>query len=209
MIYLLVVDVSSQVAGPGTILGAGALTYHKILIYNTILTCPKQLKSHIDTATKTCGKSSTSQCKHAHSSTSMLHCPHASARETQPSDWVCGTCNTKRHGRAGRRQHRIVRVDGHAQARSGRTTRCFLTCQASAHHCGERGDVRRLIGRAVYNERNPPEDLLQLPSLLSKQVSLNLHRDRAQVRVGSPCRCEQMRGLQQFQHSLGYMLMST
>lgn len=141
MIYLLVVDVSSQVAGPGTILGAGALTYHKILIYNTILTCPKQLKSHIDTATKTCGKSSTSQCKHAHSSTSMLHCPHASARETQPSDWVCGTCNTKRHGRAGRRQHRIVRVDGHAQARSGRTTRCFLTCQASAHRCGERGRV--------------------------------------------------------------------
>jgi hypothetical protein len=45
--YLLVVDVSSQVAGPGTILGAEALTYHKILIYNTILTCPKQLKSHI------------------------------------------------------------------------------------------------------------------------------------------------------------------
>ena len=49
LIYLLVVDVSSQVAGPGTILGSGALTYHKILIYNTILTCPKHLKSHIDT----------------------------------------------------------------------------------------------------------------------------------------------------------------
>ena len=76
LIYLLVVHVSSQVAGPGTILGAGALTYHKILIYNTIQTCPKQLKSHIDTATKTCGKSSASQCKHAHSSTSMLHCSH-------------------------------------------------------------------------------------------------------------------------------------
>ena len=94
----------------------------------------------------------------------MLHCPHASARETQPSDWVCGTCNTKRHGRAGRRQRRIVQVDGHAQARSGRTTRRFLTCHASAHRCGERGDMRRLIGRAVYHDRNPPEDLLQLPS---------------------------------------------
>ena len=69
--------------------------------------------------------------------------------------------------------------------------------------------MRMSRGHAVYDKRNPPEDLLQLPSLLSKQVSLNLHRDRAQVRVGSPCRCEQMRGLQQFQHSLGYMLMST
>ena len=146
------------------------------MIYNTILTCPKQLKSHIDTATKTCGKSSASQCKHAHSSTSMLHCPHASERETQPSDWVCGTCNTKRHGRAGRCQRQIVQVDGHAQARSGRTTRCFLTCQASAHRCGERGDMRRLIGRAVYNERNPPADMLQLPSLLSKHLWAHLHR---------------------------------
>jgi len=186
LIHLLVVDVSSQVAGPGTILGAGALTYHKILIYNTILTCPKQLKSHIDTATKTCGKSSTSQCKHAHSSTSMLHCPHASARETLPSDWVSGTCNTKRQGRAGRRQHRIVRVDGHAQARSGRTTRCFLTCQASAHRCCERGDVRMSRGHAVYDKRGPPADLLQLPSLLSKHLGAHLHRYRAQLMVGSP-----------------------
>ena len=183
MIYLLVVDVSSQVAGPGTILGAGALTYHKILIYNTILTCPKQLKSHIDTATKTCGKSSTSQCKHAHSSTSMLHCPHASARETQPSDWVSGTCNTKRQGRAGRRQRRIVRVDGHAQARSGRTTRCFLTCQASAHRCCERGDVRMSRGHAVYDKRNPPDVLLQLPSDRFGRLSPNLHRNRTAVRV--------------------------
>jgi hypothetical protein len=69
--------------------------------------------------------------------------------------------------------------------------------------------MRMSRGHAVYDKRNPPEDLLQLPSLLSKQVSLNLHRDRAQVRVGSPCRCEQMRGLQQFQHKLGYMLMNT
>ena len=103
--------------------------------------CPKQLKSHTDTATKTCGKSSASQCKHAHSSTSMPHCPHASARETQPSDWVSDTCNIKRLDRAGRRKRRIVEVDGHAQARSQRTPRCFLTYQASAHRCGEHGDT--------------------------------------------------------------------
>ena len=167
MIHLLVVDVSSQVAGPGTILGAGALTYHTILIYNTTLTCPKQLKSHIDTATKTCGKSSASQCKHAHSSTSMLHCPHASERETQPSDWVCGTCNTKRHGCAGRRQHRIVQVDGHAQARSGRMIQCFLTChrraRTAAVNAGVYAGVHNVgkvaagtdLGRWALSQRGP------------------------------------------------------
>lgn len=200
MIYLLVVDVSSQVAGPGTILGAGALTYHKILIYNTILTCPKQLKSHIDTATKTCGKSNASQCKHAHSSTSMLHCPHASERETQASDCVSDTCNIKQLGRAGRRKRRNVRVDGHAQARSGRTTRCFLTCQASVHRCGERGVMRMSRGHAVYDKRNPPDVLLQLPSDRFGRLSPNLHRNRTAVRVGSIERLKGMRKVQLFQH---------
>ena len=69
-------------------------------------------------------------------------------------------------------KRRIVEVDGHAQARSRRTLRCFLTCQASAHRCGERGGMRVSRGHAVYDKRGPPEDLLQLPSLLSKQVSL-------------------------------------
>ena len=176
------------------------------MIYNTTLTCPKQLKSHIDTATKTCGKSSASQCKHAHSTTSMLHCSHAWLNGS-PSPG--GAREAYRHRALHARQQRrlrIVEVDGHAQARSGRTIQCFLTCQASAHRCGERGGMRVSRGHAVYDKRGPPEDLLQLPSLLSKQVSLNLHRDRAQVRVGSPCT---RRGLQQFQHSLGYMLMNT
>ena len=170
------------------------------MIYNTILTCPKQLKSHIDTATKTCGKSSASQCKHAHSSTSMLHCPHASARETQASDWVSDTCNIKRHGRAGRRKRRIVRVDGHAQARSGRTTRCLLTCQARAHRCGERGAMRMSRGHGIYDKRNSPDVLLQLPLDRFGRLSPNLHRNRTAVRVGSIERLKGMRKVQLFRH---------
>ena len=80
----------------------------------------------------------------------MLHCPHASDRGTRPSDLVSGTCNTKRLVRAGRRKRRIVEVDGHAQARSRRRPRCFLTCQSSAHRGDERGDMRMSLGRAVY-----------------------------------------------------------
>ena len=79
----------------------------------------------------------------------------------------------------------LGRVDGHAQARSGRTTRCFLTCQASAHRCCERGDVRMSRGHAVYDKRNPPDVLLQLPSDRFGRLSPNLHRNRTAVRVGS------------------------
>jgi hypothetical protein len=50
LIYLLTVDVSSQLPGPGTILGAGALTYHKILRYNYHTDVPQTAQiSHIDT----------------------------------------------------------------------------------------------------------------------------------------------------------------
>ena len=52
----------------------------------------------------------------------------------------------------------------------------------------------------IYEGHGPPEVLLQLPSLLSKYVSLHLHRDRAQVRVGSAGRCEHKHGLQQSPH---------
>ena len=78
--------------------------------------------------------------------------------------------------------------------------RCFLTFLASAHHCGERGDVRMSRGHAVYDKRNPPEDLLQLPSLLSNHVSGHLHRYRAELMMGSPGRCEQMCRLQSSPH---------
>jgi hypothetical protein len=184
LIYLLVVDVSSQVPGPGTILGAGALTYHKILIYNTTLTCPKQLKSHIDTATKTCGKSSASQCKHAHSTTSMLHCSHAWLNGSPSPGGAREACRHRALHARQQRRLRIVEVDGHAQARSGRTIQCFLTCQASAHRCGERGDMRMSRGHAAYDERNPPEDLLQLPSTRFGRLSWNLHRHRGSSHGG-------------------------
>ena len=119
----------------------------------------------------------------------LLHCPHAPGRGIQPSDLVSGTCNTKRQGGAGRRKRRIVEVDGHAQARSRRTLRCFLTCQASAHRCGERGTMRMSRGHAAYDERNPPEDLLQLPSTRFGRLSWNLHRHRTAVMVGSMDMC--------------------
>jgi hypothetical protein len=119
----------------------------------------------------------------------MLHCPHAFDRGTRPSDLVSGTCNTKRLGRAGRRKRRIVEVDGHAQARSRRRPRCFLTCQASAHRCGERGDMRMSMGRAVYDDRISPDDLLQLPSGRVGRLSSNLHRHTTAVMVGSMDMC--------------------
>ena len=114
----------------------------------------------------------------------MLHCPHASDRGTRPSDLVSGTCNTKRLVRAGRRKRRIVEVDGHAQARSRRRLRCFLTCQASAHRCGERGDMRMSMRCAVYDDRNSPDVFLQLPSARFGRLSSNLHRHTTAVMVG-------------------------
>lgn len=94
----------------------------------------------------------------------LLHCPYAPARGIQPSDLVSGTCNSKQMDRAGRRKRRIVEVDGHAQARSRLATRWFLTCQARAHYCGERGAMRMSRGHAVCDKRGPPDALLQLPS---------------------------------------------
>ena len=95
-------------------------------------------------------------------------------------------------------KRRIVEVDGHAQARSRRTLRCFLTCQASAHRCGERGDMRMSRGHAAYDERISPEDLLQLPSGRFGRLSWNLHRHRTAVMVGSIERHKGMRKVQLF-----------
>lgn len=66
-----------------------------------------------------------------------------------------------------------------------------------------------MLGAAGIPLRGRLEVLVQLSSLRSRHVSGHLHRDRPWVRVGSTGRREQMRGLQQFQHSLGYMLMNT
>ena len=95
-------------------------------------------------------------------------------------------------------RRRIVEVDGHAQARSWRRPRSFLTCQASAHRSGERGDLRMSMGRAVYDDRNSPDDLLQLPSARFGRLSSNLHRHRTAVMVGSIERHKGMRKVQLF-----------
>jgi len=56
------------------------------------------------------------------------------------------------------------------------------------------------MGHAVYDKRNPPDVLLQLPSDRFGRLSPNLHRNRTAVRVGSIERLKGMRKVQLFQH---------
>ena len=53
-------------------------------------------------------------------------------------------------------------------------------------------------GHAVYDKRNPPDVLLQLPSDRFGRLSPNLHRNRTAVRVGSIERLKGMRKVQLF-----------
>ena len=64
-------------------------------------------------------------------------------------------------------------------------------------------------GAAGIPSRGRLEVLVQLSSLRSRHVWAHLHRDRAQLMVGSTGRRKHMRRLQHVPYSLGCMLMDT